>query len=124
MLRCQSIFDLDLTPGSHDPVYDSGCYHIAPHRRQRFVELVADALKPGGGFGMTCFRPNGGSGDTDQQVYEHRTLGGGLGYREERLRESWSGDLQVHVVRQMVKPSVESGLFGEDFLSVLLAQEA
>ena len=124
MPRCQSVFDLDLTPGSHDPVYDSGCYHIAPHRRQRFVELVADALKPGGGFGMTCFRPNGGSGYTDQQVYERRTLGGGLGYSEERLREIWSGHLQVRVVRQMNKPSVESGLFGEDFLSVLLAQEA
>ena len=125
VLRCQSVFDLDLTPGSYELVYDSGCFHhIAPHRRQRYVELVANALKPRGWFGLTCFRPNGGSGYTDQQVYERRTLGGGLGYSEERLREIWSGHLQVRVVRQMNKPSVESGLFGEDFLSVLLAQKA
>ena len=125
VLRCQSVFDLDLTPGSYELVYDSGCFHhIAPHRRQRYVELVASALKPGGWFGLTCFRPEGGSGYTDQQVYERRTLGGGLGYSEERLREIWSGHLQVRVVRQMNKPSVESGLFGEPFLSVLLAQKA
>ena len=125
VLRCQSVFDLDLTPGSYELVYDSGCFHhIAPHRRQRYVELVANALKPGGWFGLTCFRPNGGSGYTDQQVYERRTLGGGLGYSEARLREIWSGHLQVRVVRQMRKPSAEHGLFGELFLWALLAQKA
>ena len=125
VLRCQSVFDLDLTPGGYDLVYDSGCFHhIAPHRRQRYVELVANALKPGGWFGLTCFRPEGGSGYSDEQVYEHRTLGGGLGYSEERLREIWSGHLQVRVVRRMNKPSVESGLFGEPFLWVLLAQRS
>ena len=125
VLRCQSVFDLDLTPGGYDLVYDSGCFHhIAPHRRQRYVELVATALKPEGWFGLTCFRPEGGSGYSDEQVYERRTLGGGLGYSEQRLREIWSGHLQVRVVRQMNKPSAESGWFGEDFLSVLLAQKA
>ena len=125
VLRCQAVFDLDLTPGGYDLVYDSGCFHhIAPHRRQRYVELVATALKPEGWFGLTCFRPEGGSGYSDEQVYERRTLGGGLGYSEQRLRAIWSGHLQVRVVRQMNKPSAESGWFGEDFLSVLLAQKA
>ena len=125
VLRCQSVFNLDLTPGSYDLVYDSGCFHhIAPHRRQRYVELVASALKPGGWFGLTCFRPEGGSGYSDEQVYERRTLGGGLGYSEERLRAMWSSKLQLRVVRQMNKPSAESGLFGEPFLWVLLAQKA
>ena len=125
VLRCQSVFDLDLTPRSFDLVYDSGCFHhIAPHRRQRYVHLVASALKPGGWFGLTCFRPEGGSGYTDEQVYERRTLGGGLGYSEERLREIWSGPLQVRAIRQLVKPSAESGLFGEPFLWALLAQRA
>ena len=117
LLRCQSVFDLDLEQGRYDMVHDSGCFHhIAPHRRQRYVDLVANALKPGGWFGLTCFRPEGGSGYSDEQVYERRTLGGGLGYSEERLREIWSGPLQVCTIRQMVKPSAESGLFGEPFL--------
>ena len=125
VLRCQSVFDLDLKPGSYDLVYDSGCFHhLAPHRRQRYVDLVANALKPGGWFGLTCFRPEGGSGYSDKQVYERRSLGGGLGYSEERLRELWSSELQLRVVRQMNKPSAESGLFGEPFLWALLAQKA
>ena len=125
LLRLESVFDLDLAPGSHDLVYDSGCFHhIAPHRRQLYVERVARALKPGGWFGLTCFRPEGGSGCSDEQVYERRTLGGGLGYTEARLREIWSAHLQVRVVRQMVKPSAGSGRFGEPFLWALLAQKA
>ena len=125
VLRCRSVFDLNLDSASFDLVYDSGCFHhIAPHRRQRYVELVANALKPGGWFGLTCFRPEGGSGYSDEQVCERRTLGGGLGYSEERLREIWSGPLQVRTIRQMVKPSAESGLFGEPFLWALLAQKA
>ena len=125
LLRLESVFDLDLAPGSHDLVYDSGCFHhIAPHRRQLYVERVARALKPGGWFGLTCFRPEGGSGYSDEQVYERRTLGGGLGYTEARLREIWSAHLQVRVVRQMVKPSAGSGRFGEPFLWALLAQKA
>ena len=125
VLRRESVFDLHLEPASYDLVYDSGCFHhIAPHRRQRYVELVARALKPGGWFGLTCFRPEGGSGCTDEQVYERRSLGGGLGYSEERLREMWSGPLRIRAIRQMVKPGAHSGLFGEPFLWVLLAQKA
>lgn len=118
------VFDLDLEAGGYDLVYDSGCFHhIAPHRRDGYVDLVARALRPGGWFGLTCFRPEGGSGYSDQEVYERRSLGGGLGYTQERLREIWSGPLQVRVVRQMEQPGAGSGLFGERFLWVLLAQK-
>jgi len=124
VLRHQSVFDLELTPGSYDLVYDSGCFHhIPPHRRAGYVELVANALKPGGWFGLTCFRPEGGSGYADDEVYERRSMGGGLGYTEERLREIWSSRLQVRVIRQMEKTGTESGLFGEPFLWALLAQK-
>jgi cyclopropane fatty-acyl-phospholipid synthase-like methyltransferase len=124
-LTQQSVFDLALEAGAYDLVYDSGCFHhIAPHRRRQYVELVVGALKPGGCFGLTCFRPEGGSGYSDDEVYERRSMGGGLGYTAERLREIWSSGLQVRVVRQMVKPSTESGLFGETFLWALLAQKA
>jgi cyclopropane fatty-acyl-phospholipid synthase-like methyltransferase len=125
LLRCQSVFDLQVEAGSYDLVYDSGCFHhIAPHRRSGYVELVTRALKPGGWFGLTCFRPEGGSGYTDREVYQRRSIGGGLGYTEERLREIWSDGLRVHLVRQMDSPGANTGLFGEPFLWVLLAQKA
>lgn len=118
------VFDLALPAGSYDLVYDSGCFHhLAPHRRDRFVRLVTDALKPGAWFGLVCFRPEGGSGYSDAEVYERRSLGGGLGYTEARLREIWSAGLEVRVVRPMAKPAADAGLFGEDFLWVLLAQK-
>jgi SAM-dependent methyltransferase len=124
-LTQQSIFDVRLDRGSYDLVYDGGCFHhIAPHRRDGYVRLVVDALKPGGWFGLTCFRPEGGSGLTDEEVYRRGSMGGGLGYTQDRLREIWSHGLQVRVLRQMRKPGPGSGLFGEDFLWVLLAQKA
>ena len=39
------------------------------------------------------------------------------------LRAIWSRDLQVRVVRQMKKMDADSGLFGQDFLWVVLAQK-
>jgi len=124
-LRHECVFKLDLPTGGYDFVYDSGCFHhIAPHRRAAYVERVVRALKPGGWFGLTCFRPEGGSGFSDDEVYVHRSLGGGLGYTEAQLRTIWSHGLQVRVLRQMEKPGAESGLFGERFLWALLAQKA
>lgn len=123
-LRCGDVFDLALEAEAYDLVYDSGCFHhLPPHRRMRYVERVAAALKPGGWFGLTCFRPEGGSGLSDDEVYERRSLGGGLGYTEERLLSIWSRRLRVHRIRQMAKPAAGSGLFGETFLWVLLAQK-
>jgi len=124
-LTNRSVFQWEPEPASYDLVYDSGCFHhIPPHRRLGYVELVVRALKPGGWFGLTCFRPEGGSHLSDDEVYEHRSMGGGLGYTEERLREIWSQGMQVRQVRQMNKRGADSGLFGEDFLWVLLARKA
>ena len=123
-LVCRSVFDLDLDAGDYDFVYDSGCFHhIPPHRRSSYVELVAGALKPGGWFGLTCFRPEGGSGLSDDEVYARRSLGGGLGYTQERLREIWSHGFQIRALRQMRKPAPGTPLFGEPFLWVLLASK-
>jgi SAM-dependent methyltransferase len=122
--HCQSVFDFAYDAGTYDLIYDSGCFHhLPPHRRLGYAELVTSALKPGGWFGLTCFRPEGGSGLSDYEVYERRTMGGGLGYTEDRLREIWADGLQISVVRQMRKQNPESELFGEDFLWVLLAQK-
>jgi SAM-dependent methyltransferase len=121
--RCCSIFDADLDAGAYDLVYDSGCFHhLPPHRRRDYVELVTAALRPGGCYGLACFRPEGGSGYTDQQVYQRASLGGGLGYTEERLRALWdAAPFAVRELRRMRKLDGTGPLFGEDFLWVLLA---
>jgi len=119
-----SVLELDLPTDGYDLVYDSGCFHhIAPHRRVAYVDRVVRALRPGGWFGLACFRPEGGSGYSDEEVYVRRSLGGGLGYTEEQLRRIWSQGLQIRVLRQMEKPGADSGLFGEPFLWALLAQK-
>jgi SAM-dependent methyltransferase len=123
-LHCQSVFDLQFEPESYDLVYDSGCFHhIPPHRRRQYVELVSKALKPGGWFGLTCFRPEGGSGLSDSEVYEKRSIGGGLGYTEDQLRSIWSHSLSIQSIRPMRKPGPDENLFGEDFLWVMVAQK-
>ena len=121
--QCCSIFDATFSEGSYDLVYDSGCFHhIYPHRRKDYVELVDRALKPGGSYGLVCFRPEGGSGYTDQQVYEQASLGGGLGYSEDHLRALWNkAPFSLRVLRQMQKTDGQGPWFGEDFLWALLA---
>lgn len=124
-LRHASVFDLALAPQSFDLVHDSGCFHhLPPHRRASYVRLVAAALRPGGWFSLVCFRPEGGSGLSDEQVYERHTLGGGLGYDEARLRAIWSTQLDVQLIRPMVACGPDSGQFGESFLWVLLARKS
>jgi SAM-dependent methyltransferase len=120
---CSSIFDAGFPDGSYDLVYDSGCFHhLPPHRRKSYVELVHRTLKPGGSYGLVCFRPEGGSGFTDLQVYQRASLGGGLGYAEDRLRALWDQPpFSVRVLRQMNKTDGQGPCFGEDFLWVLLA---
>ena len=121
--QCCSIFDAAVPLGCYDLVYDSGCFHhLPPHRRKDYVELVHRALKPGGSFGLVCFRPEGGSGYTDQQVYERASLGGGLGYSADRLRALWDrAPFSIKVLRQMNKTDGQGPYFGEDFLWALLA---
>jgi SAM-dependent methyltransferase len=118
-----SIFGAAFEEGSYDLVYDSGCFHhLAPHRRRDYVELVTRAVKPGGSFGLVCFRPEGGSGYTDQQVYERASLGGGLGYSAEQLRGLWDRPpFSVRALRPMRKEAATGQRFGEDFLWTLLA---
>jgi hypothetical protein len=123
-LGCCAIFDASVCDGCYDLVYDSGCFHhLPPHRRRDYVELVLRALKPAGSYGLVCFRPEGGSGLSDQEVYGRRGLGGGLGYSRERLLALWDGRLEILQLRQMVKTSERAKQFGEDFLWVLLARK-
>jgi SAM-dependent methyltransferase len=124
--QCCDIFEAQFDDGSYDLVVDSGCFHhLAPHRCQGYVELVGRALKPGGRFALVCFRPEGGSGFTDRQVYERWSLGGGLGYSSQRLRALWGAQpFSVEVLRQMRAGGERGPVFGADFLWALLATKA
>ena len=112
-----SIFELDVASGTYDIVYDSGCFHhTPPHRRASYLELVSTVLKPGGVFNLICFSPEAGSGLTDMQVYEQRTLGGGLGYSEQGLRDIFGARFHFTDIRRMRNMRPEDKLFGKDFL--------
>ncbi|MEQ2528087.1 class I SAM-dependent methyltransferase [Bacillaceae bacterium CLA-AA-H227] len=115
----KSIFDLELEENAYDIVYDSGCFHhIAPHRRMSYLELLNKALKPNGYFGLTCFIPDGeqgGANISDLEVYRLRSLQGGLGYTEEKLRTLFQ-DYEVIQIRKMQEIKQPNHQFGVPFL--------
>nr|WP_227495905.1 class I SAM-dependent methyltransferase [Bacillus mycoides] len=98
-----NIFDLQIEEGIYDIVYDSGCFHhIAPHRRMSYINLVKKALKPGGYFAITCFVQGGelgGADITDWEVYRLRSLKGGLGFTDEKLRTIFKGFSEIEIRR-------------------------
>jgi SAM-dependent methyltransferase len=114
---CQSVFDFDYSDKNYDFIYDSGCFHhIAPHRRPDFLSIILRALKSGGIFAMVCFAPGGGSDYSDLEVYEKRSMGGGLSFTEESLEKIFSNQFHNIHIRKMKEPPKKSGVFGKDFL--------
>lgn len=126
--HCRSIFSIKPPSQPYDIIYDCGCFHhLSPHRRPDYVELIRGLLQPDGRFGLVCFTPEGGSGLTDDEVYEQRTLGGGLGYTDIQLREIFSPGFDILSMRKMKHIDQSDNLlgpndslFGRDFLWVTL----
>ncbi|CAM5200045.1 Methyltransferase family protein OS=Ureibacillus acetophenoni OX=614649 GN=SAMN05877842_1131 PE=4 SV=1 [Ureibacillus acetophenoni] len=119
----KDIFDLNIEDGTYDIVYDSGCFHhIAPHRRMSYINLVKRALKPNGYFAITCFIEGGkfgGAQISDWEVYRLRSLKGGLGYTEEKLRFIFK-DFKEIKIRKMNVFDPPNAVFGvPDFLTAL-----
>ncbi|WP_423406691.1 class I SAM-dependent methyltransferase [Heyndrickxia sp. MSNUG] len=114
-----NIFDLEIEEGTYDIVYDSGCFHhIAPHRRMDYLDLVNRALKPGGSFALTCFVQGGelgGAEISDWDVYRLKSLKGGLGFTEEKLKRIFQ-DFEVVEIRKMRDVSQDGPLFGTSAL--------
>lgn len=115
----RNIFELETEEGTYDFVYDSGCFHhIAPHRRMDYLKLVKGALKPGGLFGLTCFVQGGelgGADISDWEVYRLKSLKGGLGFTEEKLRDIFR-DFEVIEIRKMRDVNENERLFGTSAL--------
>lgn len=122
-----NIFDIEIEAGKYDLVYDSGCFHhIAPHRRKNYIELVQKALKPGGHFAITCFVEGselGGSDITDWEVYRRRSLNGGLGFTEEKLRLIFEG-MEAIEIRKMRDAEKTDDVFGVSALWAALFRKA
>lgn len=112
----ENLFELSLTPHTYDFIYDSGCFHhIAPHRRMSYIALVKQALKPGKEFALTCFIENGplgGSTLSDLEVYQKRSLQGGLGFTKEKLLTMFQQDFEPVEVIEMNQMDPTSGMFG------------
>ncbi|MDN7240687.1 class I SAM-dependent methyltransferase [Planococcus sp. N028] len=110
-----NIFELPIKNNTYDMVYDSGCFHhIAPHRRMQYIEMIQKALKPGGHFAITCFVQGGelgGSDITDWEVYRSRSLNGGLGFTEEKIRTIFK-DFEEIEIRKMKDVGGDEEVFG------------
>jgi SAM-dependent methyltransferase len=122
----ENIFELDIEEGTYDIVYDSGClHHIAPHRRMSYLNLVKKALKPNGFFAITCFVQGGDFGGaeiSDWEVYRLRSLKGGLGYTDEKLRAIFK-DFKEIEIRKMKDIEQPNDVFGVSGLLTALFQK-
>ncbi|WP_215115355.1 cyclopropane-fatty-acyl-phospholipid synthase family protein [Exiguobacterium sp. s80] len=122
----RNIFDFPLVKEAYDIVYDSGCFHhIAPHRRRDYLTLVTDSLKDGGHFALTCFIEGGelgGSDISDWEVYRTRSLNGGLGFTEEKLRLVFA-DFDVIEIRPMLMMPASATTFGRTGLWTAVFQK-
>lgn len=121
----KNIFELEVEEGTYDIVYDSGCFHhIAPHRRMSYINLVKRALKPHGFFAITCFVQGGefgGAEISDWEVYRLKSLQGGLGYTDEKLRALFK-DFKVIEIRRMKEIKQPNTVFGVSGLITALFQ--
>jgi SAM-dependent methyltransferase len=114
----KNIFDYEFEEETYDIVYDSGCFHhIAPHRRISYINLVKKALKPNGFFALTCFAEGGefgGSDISDWEVYRLRSLKGGLGYTDQKLKSIFREfkDIEIRAMKVFEQPSEVFGVPG------------
>lgn len=122
----QNLFKLDIKESHYDLVYDSGCFHhIAPHRRADYIHLVKDSLKPGGYFAITCFVENGplgGSDISDWEVYRVKSLQGGLGFTEDKLKRIFH-DFDCIEIRKMKNVHEDELVFGVDGILTAIFQK-
>jgi len=121
---CASVFEAPLADAAYDVVYDAGClHHIPPHRRWQYLDLVHRVLKPGGVFGLVCLTPDGGADFSDWEVYRQRSMDGGLGYTEERLRNVLTPRFEIMDFRKMKNLAEHEPYFGRDFLWAALMRK-
>jgi 2-polyprenyl-3-methyl-5-hydroxy-6-metoxy-1,4-benzoquinol methylase len=120
---CQSIFEFQDKPESFDFIYDSGClHHIKPHRRNQYLKTILKYLKPDGYFAMICFNLKGGANISDYDVYRDRSMLGGLGFSEYKLKTILEPYFEIIEFREMIE-SADEKVFGKSFLWTILMKK-
>ena len=120
---CQSIFEFENKPESFDFIYDSGCiHHIKPHRRNQYIKTILKYLKPDGHFAMICFSLKGGANISDYDVYRDKSMLGGLGFSEYKLKTILEPYFEIIEFREMIE-SVDENIFGKSFLWAVLMKK-
>lgn len=101
--QCISMFNFEFEPHSYDFIYDSGMFHhLAPHRRLTYLDIIKKALKRDGGyFGILCFNTEGALSTPDWDVYNEKSIKGGIGYTEQRLKEVFDADFNIKEFKRM-----------------------
>ncbi len=119
----KSLFDFEAKSNSFDLILDSGCFHhIKPHRREEYLTKVKTLLKNDGYFLMTCFNLEGGADVTDYDVYRDRSMHGGLGFSENKLKAILNTYFDIQEFREM-KESDNPDVFGKSFMWVVLMKK-
>lgn len=120
---CDSIFEYHQPSMTYDYVYDGGCFHhIKPHRRSQYLSIVSNLLKPRGFFAMTCFNLLGAANISDYDVYRDRSMHGGMGYSEHKIRTILKDYFEIIELGNM-KCIKDENLMGLDFLWTILMQK-
>ena len=121
---CESIFEHPYKENEYDLVYDCGCFHhISPHRRTSYIDILMRSLKRKGYFLLVCFNEKGGSGLSDLQVYEERSLKGGLAYNETKIGKIFEKSFDIKQIREMKEEDEGSRYFGKNFLVTSIMQK-
>ena len=108
-----SVFDAPVSDDHYDIAYDSGLFHhLKPHRRPDYLNLIRALLKQNGIFGMTCFDTTAGRPVDDREVYEEGKMPPGIGFSEDRLRDTLRDHFEILELQSMVVRPEESGRFG------------
>lgn len=120
---CQPLDDFDSEAQSFDLVYDGGCFHhIKPHRRQQYLNTIKKFLKSDGYYAMTCFNLDGGANISDYDVYRDKSMSGGLGFSEGKLKAVLEPYFEIVDFKEIVDSDDET-LFGESFLWTVLMKK-
>ena len=102
----------------YDLIYDAGLFHhIFPHRRPEYQEQIISLLNKNGTLGIVAFNEKMGTQVDDWEIYEQRSMEGGISYPQEKLELIFNSVLKLIDYRSMKNCSPESGLFGHDFVS-------
>ena len=108
---------------SFDFIYDAGClHHIPPHRRPAYLKKIHSLLKTDGKYALEVFNEKGGSGLSDYDVYTERSMQGGLGYSEDKLKAILAPHFKIVNIREM-KNCVDETAYGLDTLWTVLVEK-